>query len=141
MKKHSTHALFLAITLSSLGLAACNQPGSAQEAGRKIDETTEQVSQAVQKSLDKAQGSTKSEVKQIDTNVSDADITAKVKMALMMRDGLNSLTISVQTNSRVVTLNGSVATQAQSKLAQELASAVNDVTHVDNNLSVVSAAN
>ena len=76
----------------------------------------------------------------VDTAVSDADITAKVKLALMMRDGLNSLTISVRTQAGVVNLTGSVASAAQSQLAQELALAVDDVTQVNNQLTVVSAA-
>ena len=69
--------------------------------------------------------------------MSDADITAKVKLALMMREGLNSLTISVKTQAGIVTLSGSVSDAVQSRLAFDLARAVNDVTRVDNHLSIV----
>ena len=55
----------------------------------------------------------------------------------MMRDGLNSLTISVKTQAGVVTLSGSVAQASQAKLANELARAVDDVVRVDNQLQVV----
>lgn len=88
-----------------------------------MDEIAEQTSRTVQ---------------QVDTAVSDADITAKVKLALMMRDGLNSFTISVKTQDGVVTLSGSVAHASQSKLANDLAHAVDDVIRVDNQLLVVS---
>jgi len=116
MKKQTARVFLLAPALLLL-LSACNKPGPAQEAGRQVDE----------------------EAKQINTSVSDADITAKVKMALMMRDGLNSLTISVKTNAGVVALNGSVINASQSLLAQELAMAVDHVKHVDNPLSVAPA--
>jgi osmotically-inducible protein OsmY len=140
MKNHTHHALLLALTLAAFGLTACQKPGPAQEAGRKIDEAAEQASRTVHHNLDRAKTSTQADIQHVDTTVSDADITAKVKLALMMRDGLNSLTISVTTQAGVVSLSGSVASAAQSKLAQELALAVDDVTHVDNQLAIVSAA-
>jgi osmotically-inducible protein OsmY len=108
-------------------------------AGRKIDEAAEQASHTVHQNLDRAKSSTQTDIQHVDTAVSDADITAKVKLALMMRDGINSLTISVTTRAGIVTLSGSVASAAQFQLAQELALAVDDVTHVDNRLAVVSA--
>jgi hypothetical protein len=75
MKQHTpnasplnlTFALTWGLILLTMGLTACDKPGPAQEAGRQVDE----------------------EAKQINTSTSDADITAKVKLALMMRDGLN----------------------------------------------------
>jgi osmotically-inducible protein OsmY len=140
MKNQIHRALLSALALATFSLAACNKPGPAEVAGRKIDEAAEQASRSVHQNLDRAKTSTQADIKQVDTAVSDADITAKVKLALMMRDGLNSLTISVKTQAGVVTLSGSVANAAHSKLAQELALAVSNVTHVDNQLSVVNAA-
>ena len=137
MKKQKLHALLMAIALISFSLTACQKPGPAQEAGRKIDEAAEQASRTAHQNLNRAKSSTQADIQHVDTAVSDTDITAKVKLALMMRDGLNSLTISVTTKSGVVTLSGSVSGSAQSQLAQELALAVDDVTHVDNQLSVV----
>ena len=139
MKKQKHHSLLLALALASLSITACQKPGPAQETGRKIDEAAEQASHTVHQNLDRAKSSTQADIQHVDTAVSDADITAKVKLALMMRDGLNSLTISVTTRAAVVTLTGSVASAAQFQLAQELALAVDDVTHVDNQLTVVSA--
>lgn len=137
MKKNTHLTWLLALAVAALSLSACNKPGPAEEAGRKIDESTERAEQAVREKLDKAEDSAKDHGKQIDTAVSDADITAKVKLALMMRDGLNSLTISVKTQAGVVTLSGSVAQSSQSKLANDLARAVDDVVRVDNQLQVV----
>ena len=118
MTPYMTRPTLLSMMLACAALTACNKPGPAEEAGRKIDKSTEHAAHAV----------------------SDADITTKVKMALMMRDGLDSLTISVTTQTGVVTLSGSVASAAQSKLAQQLALAVDDVTSVTNKLSIVSPA-
>lgn len=119
MSKQTRH-IFLLAPILLIVLSACNKPGPAQEAGRHLDEAAAHA-----------------ESNRIDTAASDADITAKVKMALMMRDGLNSLTISVKTDMGIVTLSGSVINAAQSLLAQELAMSVDDVVHVDNHLSVV----
>jgi osmotically-inducible protein OsmY len=140
MKNHTPHALLLALSLITLSLTACQKPGPAEEAGRKIDEAADQASRTVHQNLERAKTSTRTDIQNVDATVSDADITAKVKLALMMRDGLNSLTISVKTQMGVVTLSGSVASAAQSQLAQELALAVDDVSQVNNQLTVVSAA-
>ena len=140
MKKQTHRAWLLALALAALGLTACQKLGPAQEAGRKIDEAAEQASRTVHQNLERAKTSTRADIQHVDTAVSDADITAKVKLALMMRDGLNSLTTSVKTQAGVVTLSGSVASAAQSQLAQELALAVDDVTRVDNQLIIVSSA-
>lgn len=137
MTTYMTRPTLLSMVLACATLAACNQPGPAEEAGRKIDESTERAAQAVRNKLDKAEDAVKDQGQHIDAAVSDTDITTKVKMALMMRDGLNSLTISVTTQAGVVTLSGSVANAAQSKLAQQLALSVDDVTSVTNKLSIV----
>lgn len=79
-------------------------------------------------------------IQDVSIAAADADITAKVKLALMMRDGINSLTISIKTESGVVTLAGSVPSSSQSNLAQELAFAVDGVRRVNNHLFVVPAA-
>lgn len=80
----------------------------------------------------------KVEKNQLRDATSDADITARVKVALMMREGLDSMTIRVTTHEGVVTLSGSVAKATESELATRLARAVDGVVRVNNNLSVVS---
>lgn len=105
-----------------------------------MDESAERAAKAVHEKLEKAEDSAQDKGQRINSAVTDADITTKVKMALMMRDGLDSLTISVKTQAGVVTLSGSVANAAQSKLAQQLALAVDEVRSVNNQLSIVSPA-
>lgn len=137
-QRAKTLVLNLTLSLAVLGLTACDKPGPAQEAGRQLDEAAEDASRMAQHKLDKAKAITQEDMKQVDTAVSDADITAKVKVALMMREGLNSLSVSVKTQAGVVTLSGSVSDAAQSRLANDLARGVDDVKRVENNLSIVS---
>ncbi len=117
MKNPTHRLLILGATLLALWISGCSKPGPAEQVGRQIDEAN-----------------------LIGTSTSDTDITAKVKMALMMRDGIDSITISVKTRAGVVALTGSVVNASQSQLAEELALAVDGVRRVDNHLAIVSAA-
>ena len=69
-------------------------------------------------------------------NVDDAALTSSVKTKLAA-DKVSSLTrVDVDTNNGVVALNGVVESSAQKVRAQELASQVNGVSKVVNNLQV-----
>jgi len=69
-------------------------------------------------------------------NVDDATLTSSVKTRLAT-DKLSSLTrVDVDTNNGVVSLNGVVESPDQRARAQELASQVNGVNRVVNNLQV-----
>lgn len=69
-------------------------------------------------------------------NVDDATITGSVKSRLA-KDKLSSLTrVDVDTNNGVVSLNGVVESPEQKARAQELASDVDGVSRVVNNLQV-----
>lgn len=69
-------------------------------------------------------------------NVDDATITGSVKSRLA-KDKLSSLTrVDVDTNNGVVSLNGVVESPEQRARAQELASQVDGVNRVVNNLQV-----
>ena len=138
MNNLSHRVLFLAAMALAVSLSACKKPGPAEEVGRKVDQEAEQASDTLRKGLDKAQDSLKVEKNQLRDATSDADITARVKVALMMREGLDSMTIRVTTHEGVVTLSGSVAKATESELATRLARAVDGVVRVNNNLSVVS---
>ena len=136
---HTTRYLLAALLL--LGLSACHKPGPAQEAGRKLDEAAEKATEAVKKSVDDADDAAERQKEKASTAMEDTEITAKVKTALMQREGMKSVTISVKTRRGLVTLTGSVASQAQADLAKQLAQAVKGVHEVDNLLVVVSPAN
>lgn len=128
------------IAIALLSLSACSKPGPAEQAGRQLDEAAEKTAQALNRKINQAENAAESEIQKADTSTTDADITAKVKIALMMRDGLNSMTISVKTVSGVVSLSGSVLNTSQFIMAQNLALAVDGVKGVDNKLAIVPKA-
>jgi len=110
-----------------VGLAACEKPGPAETAGKKIDQTADKVSEKMGEQRTKA-----------GVAINDTEITTKVKAAIFAEPGLKTLQISVDTVKGVVTLSGSVDSQASSNRTKELASAVAGVRDVENRLVVKS---
>lgn len=111
--------------LFAVGLAACGKPGPAETAGKKIDQTVDEAGQKMSETSDKA-----------GVAMDDTAITAKVKAAILAEPGLKTLQISVDTVKGVVTLSGSVDSQASSDRAKTLAGAVAGVRDVENHLVV-----
>jgi osmotically-inducible protein OsmY len=68
--------------------------------------------------------------------VSDATVTAKVKTALLADADVKGLQINVDTSDGVVTLKGSVESQAQAAKAKQLAQGIEGVKSVDSQLTV-----
>jgi hyperosmotically inducible protein len=75
-------------------------------------------------------------VEQAGAVMDDASITAKVKTALVAEPNLSGLAIDVDTSQNVVTLNGTVATDAAREQAERVAKGVEGVKEVKNNLMV-----
>jgi hyperosmotically inducible protein len=110
-----------------VGLAACNKPGPAETAGKKIDQTAENVGEKMSE-----------QSAQAGVAMDDAAITTKVKAAIFAEPGLKTLQISVDTVKGVVTLSGSVDSRSNSDRAKQLAGAVAGVRDVENQLTVKS---
>lgn len=70
------------------------------------------------------------------TFVDDATTTAAVKSKLVGNGNIKGLQIDVDTRGDIVTLSGSVETDEQKSLAEELARNTGDVSDVRNNLVV-----
>lgn len=68
--------------------------------------------------------------------VSSSAVTAKVKASLLQQPGLSSTDIKVKTHKNTVYLNGVVATEAESQLAEKTAASVSGVYKVENHLVV-----
>jgi len=68
--------------------------------------------------------------------VSDATITTKVKAAFVADKSLSALDIAAQTDNGVVTLTGTVGTEAQTEQAARLARDVEGVKQVKNDIKV-----
>jgi len=116
------------------GLAACDKPGPAETAGKKIDQTADDAGKKISEAADKVGDKLSAQGDKTAVAIDDAEITTKVKAAIFAESGLKTLQISVDTVKGVVALSGSVDTQANSDKAKALASAVAGVAKVENNL-------
>ena len=136
MKVAESLKLIGVTTLLIVGLAACDKPGPAETAGKKIDQATEKAANKVEQTVDKIGDKMSEQGAKAGMAIEDTEITAKVKAAIFAEPGLKTLQISVNTIKGVVTLKGSVKTQANSDMAKALAGAVNGVHAVDNKLEI-----
>ncbi len=128
------------------GLAACDKPGPAETAGKKLDQTVDEAHAKISEAADKvSEGADKAADKlgeqgnKAGEGINDAEITTKVKAAIFAEPGLKTLQISVDTIKGVVTLSGAVDTQQNSDSAKALAGAVSGVHEVENRLMIKSA--
>lgn len=118
-----------------VGLAACNKPGPAETAGKKIDQTADKVGEKIGAAADTVGDKLGAQSAKAGVVIDDTEITAKVKAAIFAEPGLKTLQINVDTVNGVVTLSGSVDTQASSDRAKALAGAVAGVKEVKNRLA------
>ena len=147
-------------TLIIFGLGACDKPGPAETAGKKIDssmenagqkietaadkvgnkigDTANKVGDKVENTADKVENKMAAQGKKAGVAADDTEITTKVKAAIFAEAGLKTLQISVETIKGVVTLSGTVDSQMHSNTARSLASAVSGVNSVNNQLKVKS---
>jgi osmotically-inducible protein OsmY len=133
--ENSFKAVFASMMIVS-GLAACDKPGPAESAGKKIDQATENVSASVSNSAEKAGNTIAESSRSTGQAIDDSEITAKIKALLLNEPGLKSLKISVNTEKGEVTLTGKADTQSNSAKATKIAESVTGVNSVKNQLSV-----
>lgn len=120
-----------------LGLAACDsQPGPAESAGKKIDQTANDAAKKIAETVNTVGEKLDGQSAKTGAAIDDAEITTRVKAAIFAEPGLKTLQISVDTVNGVVTLSGSADSPASSELAKSLAAAVAGVKDVDNRLAL-----
>lgn len=123
----------IALVLAA-GLSACDKPGPAEKAGKQIDQTTSEAGKKIGETVDKAEKIASEQSAKTVQAVDDTEITTKVKAAIFAEPGLKTLQISVDTVKGVVTLSGTVDSQASSERARAVAGAVAGVREVINKL-------
>jgi osmotically-inducible protein OsmY len=131
----NTLAKFKLIGMSLLivgGLTACDKPGPAETAGKKLDQTVNKAGDKIADTADRVGDKVTQQTTQAGVVLNDAEITTKIKAAIFAEPGLNTLQISVDTLKGEVTLSGSVDTQQNSDRAKALAGAVSGVHEVKN---------
>ena len=120
--------------LLAAGLSACDKPGPAEKAGKQIDQTASEAGKKIGETVDKAEKIASEQSAKTVQAVDDTEITTKVKTAIFSEPGLKTLQISVDTVKGVVTLSGTVDSQASSERARAVAGAVAGVREVINKL-------
>lgn len=135
--------LFAVAGALALGVAGCDQPGSAEkmgaEAGRTVDRAAEKMGQAAGaagKAIDRAGDAARTQAADAAKSLDDTALTARVKSKLIAEAGPAGLAIDVSTTGGVVTLQGTVDEAEVRERAVRAASGVDGVKSVENRLVV-----
>jgi hyperosmotically inducible protein len=112
------------------GLAGCQQEGTAEKAGQKIDQAAESAG----KKVEKAGEAVVEKVEKTGDYMEDSAITAKIKAEILSDPLLKVSQINVTTTNGVVKLSGKVDSQQSIDRAMEIARSVKDVKSVENGL-------
>ena len=132
---NSFKAIFASMMIVS-GLVACDKPGPAESAGKRIDQAVENVSTSANNAADKATDSVSKQGKIAGKAMDDSEITAKSKAALLGEPGMQSLKITVVTKDGVVTLTGAADTTENKDKAAKLIKQIDGVKSVKNKLEI-----
>ncbi len=128
------YAMIVVSMLGTLAMSACDKPGPAENAGRKIDQTLDNAGKKMGTAADTVERKMDAQSEKAGVAIEDTEITAKIKAAIFAEPGLKTLQISVDTVKAVVTLSGSVDSVTNKARAGALAGAVAGVKGVDNKL-------
>jgi hyperosmotically inducible protein len=115
-----THVACTALATAFL-LIACERAG----VGEKGDATTRELASQAERQIEKSSAL-----------IDDATITARIKTALIAEPGLKGFAIDVDTSQNIVSLRGTVASDAARKKAEEIARDTQGVKAVRNELTV-----
>jgi hyperosmotically inducible protein len=128
------HRGFFIVVLLSLflGFSGCDQKGSAEKAGEKVDQAVAEVGEKIEVAKEAINDKTEKTVEYLD----DAAITAKIKGDILGDPLLKMFQINVITTNGVVALNGVVDSQQSIDRAMEIARSIKDVKSVENGLTV-----
>ena len=129
-----------------LGMAGCQQEGTAEKTGEKIDRAVEKAEQKMERATEEAEEEIEdAKESAIDTSqtaggyIDDSVITLKVKTAILKDPKLNASHIEVTTVNGVVKLSGTVASEQSIGRAMETAHSQKNVKSVQNVLVVKEA--
>jgi hyperosmotically inducible protein len=103
---------------STVGTAGHIDTSKAERVGAEVGEKTAQAASRAQEVL------------------SDGSLTAKIKSKMALDDTVRARTIDVSTTDHIVTLSGTVRSQAEHDRVVQLARETNGITRVVDNLSV-----
>jgi osmotically-inducible protein OsmY len=129
--------------LAVAALTACNRPADDRTAGERVDSAVakterkaEEAKQDVKAATSNAGQTVERAANDVSDKVKDAAITTAVNAKLAQDKGLSALRIDVDTVNGRVSLRGTAPDAAARERATTLASAVDGVVSVDNQLVV-----
>jgi hyperosmotically inducible protein len=137
------NVLAMACLSALVGLAGCEEKGTAEKAGQQVDRAVEnaerkidQAKDQAEKEIDAAKESVTDKAQSAGEYVDDSAITARVKSAILTDPLLKGVSIEVTTVNGVVTLQGTVNDEPDIVRAIEVAKTQSGVKSVQNNLIV-----
>jgi osmotically-inducible protein OsmY len=110
-----------------------------EKAAEKVAEKTADAARATGTAGKKAGEKTKDAAKDVGANINDAWITTKVKTDFVNEDLLKGSSINVDSNNHVVTLKGTVASEAGRDRAVQVAKTTKGVSRVIDELRIAPA--
>jgi len=135
-------AAALGALLAVAALAACDRPNAPQTPTQRGDVTTSRAEQRANPAREakpatgEVAQSTESGGKEVSNKVKDAAITTAVNAKIATDPKLSMMRINVDTVNGRVLLKGAAPDTASSQRAEQLASSVDGVVSVDNQLVV-----
>ncbi len=143
MKQHLTRLPVVAALAVAAALTACGKHDDERTAGQRLDgaiadakQSAAETKRDAQKAVNDAERSAEHAGDKAAQVTSDVTITAKVNAALVADDKLKATQINVDTREGQVTLTGQAPDAQSRERATTLASAVDGVKHVNNQLVV-----
>lgn len=140
--------IFIIVLLMAfvLGMSSCQREGTAEKAGKKMDQAAEkagekmdQVTEKVGDKIEEAGEAISEKAEIAGEYMDDSAITTKIKAEIMSDPLLKVSQISVTTTNGVVTLSGEVDSEQSIDRAMEIVHSINDVKAIENNLVVKGA--
>lgn len=141
--KESYRPLFVALAAAlAMGVAACGdkQPDRTSQLpppGETASSKLERAADAAEQKIEKAADAAERKLDQAGKAIDDAAVTAKVKSALIGEPNLKALSINVDTTAGIVTLKGTADSHENKQKAEQLATTVEGVRAVKNELVVI----
>lgn len=128
----------------ALGVAGCGEKPSQTSSNKNLpqpaDSATSQIERAAnsaEQNLERAAEAAEKKLEGAGKALDDAAVTAKVKSALIAEPNLKAMSIDVDTTGGIVTLKGTTENFEQKQKAEQLASTIEGVRSVRNELVVV----
>ena len=123
------------LTVTSVGLAAVMLVGAP--AYTRAEDEKPSTAERMEQKADEAGSKVKSMAQSVKTNVSDSWVTSKTKIALFADERVKGRQISVETKNGMVMLRGKVDSAEAKMAAGDIATRVEHVKGVRNELQVV----